>query len=55
MEKVYNYENAIIYVRSVDTYDRENLKRATIDFLKKVMNGGNQIEYRNPPRNFREK
>ena len=43
MEKVYKYKNAIIYVRSLDTYDRENLKKATSVFLKKVINGGKQI------------
>lgn len=40
MDKVYEYKNAIVYVRSTDTYDRDNLKKATEVFLKKVISGG---------------
>ena len=54
MEKVYKYKNAIICVRSLDTYDRENLKKATSDFLKKVINGGKQIGNSDTSGDFRE-
>ncbi len=40
MEKVYEYENAIIRVRSVNDYNRENLKKVTEEFLKKVISEG---------------
>lgn len=42
MDKTYEYRNAIIRVRAVDTYDRERVKKATEDFLKKVIIGGNK-------------
>lgn len=40
MEKIYKYDNAIIYVLNLETYDREKLKKATEVFLKKVISGG---------------
>lgn len=52
MEKVYTYKNAIIYIRSLDTYDRENLKKATEVFLKKVIIGGKKNGNSNTSRNF---
>lgn len=55
MDKVYEYKNAIVYVRSADTYDRENLKKATEAFLKKVISGGTNNGNFNTPRNFRKK
>lgn len=52
MERVYTYKNAIIYIRSLDTYDRENLKKATEDFLKKVIIGGKKNGNSNTSRDF---
>lgn len=48
MDKVYEYKNAIICVRAVDTYDREKVKKATESFLKKVIIGGKKNGNSNP-------
>lgn len=37
MRKTYRYDNALVHVSSLDTYDRERLKTATEEFLKKVV------------------
>lgn len=37
MEKVYEYQNGTIYVTLPKSCDRENLKKATEEFLKKVI------------------
>lgn len=45
MEKIYKYENATIYVTLSETSDHEELKKATENFLRKVIsevgNNGN--------------
>lgn len=55
MEKIYRYENATICVTSTKTCDQENLKKATENFLKKVMRGGKQYGNTNSTRNLNEK
>ena len=40
MEKIYEYKNGTIYVTIPETCDRDELRRVTEDFLKKVINGG---------------
>lgn len=52
MNKLYSYENAIVYVINSDSYDAENLQKATSTFLKRVMkernrNNGNSDTSRN--------
>lgn len=48
MDKLYEYKNAVICVRSADAYDREKVKKATEDFLKKVIIGGKRNGNSNP-------
>ena len=55
MDKIYRYDNATIYVLRLDKYDRENLKKATEVFLRKVVSGGNKNGNSNSSKNFREK
>lgn len=52
MKKTYNYKNGTIFISGLDTYDRENFKKATEIFLRKVINGGNKIGDSNPSRDF---
>jgi hypothetical protein len=40
MEKRYEYKNGIIYVTLPESCDREKLRKATEEFLKKAMYGG---------------
>ena len=40
MEKIYKYDNATIYILNLDNYNRENLKKATEVFMRKVNSGG---------------
>lgn len=37
MRKTYRYDNALVHIVSLDKYDRENFKKATQEFLRKVM------------------
>ena len=37
MERSYNFKNGTIYVIAPDTYDHEGLRKATEDFLRKVI------------------
>lgn len=55
MEKIYKYDNATIYILGLDNYNRENLKKATEVFLRKVISGGKKNGYINKTRNFGEK
>ena len=55
MKKTYNYKNGTISVLGLGTYDRENFKKATEKFLKKVISGGNKIGDSNTSRDFWEK
>lgn len=52
MEKKYEYENGIIYVKLPETCDREKLRQVTEEFLKKVMYGGTKNGNSNTCRNF---
>ena len=40
MEKTYKCKNGTIYVMLPESSDREELRRVTEDFLKKVISGG---------------
>ena len=40
MERTYSYRSGTIYVTLPESCDREELKKVTEDFLKKVINGG---------------
>lgn len=40
MEKTYKCKNGTIYVTVPKTCDREELRKVTEEFLKKVINGG---------------
>lgn len=42
MERVYKRKNGTIYVTLPEQSDREKLLQVTEEFLKKVINGGNQ-------------
>ena len=52
MRKTYRYDNALVHVSSLDTYDRENLKKATEEFLKKVIREGKKNGNSNTRTNF---
>ena len=54
MEKVYKCKNGTIHVTVPKTCDREELRKVTEDFLKKVINGGKNNGNCYPSRNFRE-
>ena len=45
MEKTYKYENATIYVTSTKSCDRQELVRATEEFVRKVISGGKKNGY----------
>ena len=55
MERTYKYRHGTIYVILPESCDREELRKVTEDFLKKVINGGKKNGYSNSSRNFREK
>ena len=55
MEKIYEFENGIIYVTLPETCDREKLRKVTEEFLKKVICGRDKNGNGNSSRNFREK
>ena len=55
MKKVYKNQNGVILVELPESSDREQLRKVTEDFLKKVINGGSRNEHINTSKNFREK
>ena len=55
MEKIYKRKNGTIVVTLPESCDREELRRVTEDFLKKVINGGKKHGYSYTSRNFGEK
>lgn len=55
MEKVYEYQNGTIYVTLPTSCDREKLKKATGEFLKKVISEVKDNGNRNTSEDFREK
>ena len=55
MEKVYKRKNGTITVELPESCDREELKRVTEEFLKKVIRGGNKNGYSYTSRNFSKK
>lgn len=55
MEKIYKNQNGTIYVELPESCDREKLRKATEEFLKKVLSEGSKNEYINTSKNFREK
>ena len=54
MEKTYKLENRTIVVTLPETCDREELRKVTEEFLKRVINGGRQNGNSNQSRNFRK-
>ena len=55
MEKIYKHQNGTIIVMLPESCDREELKRVTEVFLKKVLSEEKKNGNRNTRRNFREK
>ena len=55
MEKVYNCKNGTITVMLPESSDREELKRVTEEFMRKVISGGKKNGNSYTSRNFREK
>ena len=55
MERTYKYRNGTIVVTLPESCDREELRRATEEFLKKVMSEGFKNGYSNTSRDFNEK
>ena len=55
MEKIYRYDNGTIYILNLDNYNRENLKKATEVFLRKVISGGKNNGDSNTSRDFGKK
>ena len=55
MELVYEYKNAVLRVRSIDTYDREKFKKATEIFLRRVIEEEQTNGNSNTSGDFREK
>lgn len=53
MKKV--YKNGIVYVVSLESYDRKNIIKATENFLKKVISEGIKNGNSNTSKDFREK
>ena len=54
MEKVYNCKNGTITVMLPESSDREELKRVTEEFMRKVVSGGKKNGYSYTSKNFRE-
>ena len=54
MEKIYEFENGIIYVTLPETCDREKLRKVTEEFLKKVIYGGTINGNSNTRKNIRK-
>lgn len=55
MERTYKYRHGTIYVTLPKSCDREELKRVTEAFLKKVISGGKRNVNSNTTGDFREK
>lgn len=55
MDKTYICKNGTIRVTTPETCDRGALKKATEDFLKKVISGGIKNGYNHSSTNFRKK
>lgn len=52
MKKVYKYQNGIVCVSLPKSCDRENLKKATEEFLKKVIREETKNDNSNTSANF---
>lgn len=55
MKKIYEYQNGTVHISLSDSFNQEYLKKATQEFLKKVISEGNQNGNSNTSTNFREK
>lgn len=55
MERVYKFKNGTIVVTVPKSCDREELKKATEEFMKKVMKEVNKNGNSNSSRNIRKK
>lgn len=54
MEKIYRSKNGVVIVTVPETCDREELKKVTKKFLKKVLSGGKKYGNSDSSRDFRE-
>ena len=54
MDKTHKYRSGTIYVTLPESCDREELKKVTEEFLKKVINGGKKDGNSDSSRNFRK-
>lgn len=52
MKRVYKFKNGTIYVTTPETCDREELRKVTEEFLKKVIYGGTKNGNSNTRRDF---
>lgn len=55
MKRTYKYQNGTVHVVLQKSYDQERLKKATQEFLKKVISEGTNNGNSNTSGNFREK
>ena len=54
MKKTYRYKNGTIYVTLPESCDREKLKKATEEFLRKASSGGTKHGDSNQAKHFRK-
>ena len=54
MEKIFRCKNGTICVTLPDSCDRDELRKVTESFLKKVIGGGKKYGYSNTRKNFRK-
>lgn len=52
MNKIYRYKNGYVYVTLPRTCNRDELIKATEEFLKKVIKGGRDNGYTDKSRNI---
>ena len=52
MERTYKYKNGTIFVTLPESCDREELRKATEEFLKKAISGGYKNGYSYSSGNF---
>ena len=55
MERTYKYQNGIIHISLFESYNEENFKKVTEDFLKKVISEETKNGNSNTSENFTKK
>ena len=55
MKRTYKYQNGTVYIVLQKSHDQEHLKKATQEFLKKVISEGTNNGNSNTSGDFREK